>query len=102
VTNSSGCTAADTIYFSLYPTTSFSASDTTICQKLCMDFFDQSGNNPTSWKWSFPGGSPSSSTQQNPTSICYNNPGVYDVTLITTNYLGSDTLMLTGYITVYP
>ncbi len=101
ITDANGCTAADTIFFSLSPQTNFAASDTTICQKFCMDFFDQSGNNPTTWQWSFPGGVPSSSNQQNPTQICYNNPGVYDVTLITTNSFGSDTLVLTGYITVY-
>src|SRR5216110_1665635 len=49
----------------------------------------------------FPGGSPSSSANQNPTNICYNNPGTYDVTLITTNVNGNDTLTLPGYITVY-
>jgi hypothetical protein len=35
-------------------------------------------------------------------NICYNNPGTFDVTLITTNTTGSDTLLLPGYITVYP
>ena len=101
ITNASGCTASDTIYFSLSPQTNFAASDTAICQKFCMDFFDQSGNNPTSWHWTFQGGSPSSSILQNPTQICYNNSGVYDVTLITTNSFGSDTLVLSNYITVY-
>src|SRR6185295_14373225 len=38
---------------------------------------------------------------QNPTSICYDEPGVYDVTLITTSAIGNDTLTLQGYITVY-
>jgi PKD repeat protein len=38
----------------------------------------------------------------NPTGICYNSPGQYDVTLIATNTAGTDTLMLTNYITVYP
>ncbi len=66
-----------------------------------MDFFDQSTNDPTGWQWIFNGGSPSTSSQQNPTQICYNNPGVYDVTLITTNAFGNDTLMATNYITIY-
>ncbi|HYV90629.1 MAG TPA: T9SS type A sorting domain-containing protein [Chitinophagales bacterium] len=101
ITNTSGCMAADTIYFSLSPQTGFAASDTAICQKFCMDFFDQTGNNPTSWQWSFPGGSPSSSALQNPTQICYNSAGAYDVTLITTNAYGTDTLILADYITVY-
>jgi hypothetical protein len=79
----------------------FFASDTGLCEKFCIDFFDSSSNNPTSWQWSFPGGSPSSSTDQNPTNICYDLPGIYDVTLITTNANGSDTLTLPNYITVH-
>jgi len=81
---------------------SFAASDPNICEKFCNDFTDQSTNNPTSWQWQFPGGTPSFSTNQNPTNICYNEPGSYDVTLITTNANGSDTLTLLTYITVYP
>jgi PKD repeat protein len=49
----------------------------------------------------FSGGDPASSTDQNPANICYNVPGIYDVTLITTNGGGSDTLTLSNYITVY-
>ena len=80
----------------------FSASDTTLCEKFCISFFDSSANNPTAWLWIFPGGDPSSSTDQNPASVCYNLPGTYDVTLITTNANGSDSLTLNNYITVYP
>ncbi|HYV91970.1 MAG TPA: LamG-like jellyroll fold domain-containing protein [Chitinophagales bacterium] len=78
----------------------FSAADTTICEKYCINFFDQSVNNPTSWLWTFSGGNPSTSTQQNPPQICYNLPGVYDVTLITSGPGGTDTLTLHNYITV--
>src|SRR5262249_23928661 len=53
------------------------------------------------WQWSFPGGSPSSSTSQNPENICYNNAGTYNVTLITTTATGNDTLVLPDYINVY-
>ncbi len=101
ITDSIGCTASDIIFFSLAPQTSFIAEDTSICEKFCMDFFDQSTNDPTGWQWIFNGGSPSTSSQQNPTQICFNNPGVYDVTLITTNAFGNDTLMATNYITIY-
>ena len=83
------------------PNSALTVSDTNLCQKFCTDFFDQSTNNPTSWYWIFPGGIPSTSTSQNPTSICYQSPGVYDVTLITTNSNGSDTLVLPNYITVH-
>jgi len=82
--------------------TSFLSVSTEICEKFCTNFVDQSTNNPTAWQWIFPGGTPSSSTDQNPINICYNEPGVYDVTLITTNANGNDTLTLHNYITVYP
>jgi hypothetical protein len=79
----------------------FAAAETEICEKFCIDFTDQSINSPTSWAWSFPGGIPSTSSDQNPLNICYDNPGTYDVTLITTGATGSDTLTLVNYITVY-
>ncbi|HYV95563.1 MAG TPA: hypothetical protein VE978_27560, partial [Chitinophagales bacterium] len=41
---------------------SFAASDTAVCEKFCISFYDSSTNNPTSWQWLFPGGNPSSST----------------------------------------
>jgi hypothetical protein len=79
---------------------SFGASDTDICEKFCISFFDSSLNNPTSWQWEFPGGNPSSSADQNPGPVCYDNPGDYDVTLITSGATGPDTLVLAGYIHV--
>ena len=72
-----------------------------ICPGTCTDFINTS-TNATSYLWSFPGGSPAVSTDMNPTSICYNIPGQYDVTLIATNMNGSDTLLLPNFITVYP
>ncbi len=44
----------------------------------------------TSWSWSFPGGTPSTSTNQNPT-VTYASPGWYDVTLTVSNSAGSNT-----------
>lgn len=79
---------------------SFSASNNHICQNLCIDFLDQSLNNPISWQWFFPGGSPSYSDEKNPSGICYHSVGSYDVTLITENDFGIDTLTLDNYITV--
>src|SRR5690606_15709173 len=50
---------------------------------------------PTSWSWTFPGGSPATSTAQNPTGICYATAGSYDVKLVATNASGSDSLTKT-------
>jgi hypothetical protein len=72
-----------------------------ICPGTCTDFTNLSANG-TSFIWSFPGGNPSTSTDQNPTGICYNTPGNYGVTLIASNATASDTLFLPNYITVYP
>ncbi|HYV90594.1 MAG TPA: T9SS type A sorting domain-containing protein [Chitinophagales bacterium] len=78
------------------------SSDQSFCEKSCINFLDQSNNvNNTSWLWHFPGGDPSSSTDQNPSNICYNTSGTYDVTLIATNASGTETLTLSNYITVY-
>jgi hypothetical protein len=72
-----------------------------VCPGTCTDFNNISLNG-TSFIWSFPGGNPAVSTDVNPISICYNSPGQYDVTLIAANAIGSDTLLLPNFITVYP
>jgi gliding motility-associated-like protein len=58
-----------------------------------------SGLNATSWEWQFPGGTPSTSTLQDPV-ITYNIPGVYDVVLVGCNNYGCDTLVLNNYVYV--
>jgi Zn-dependent metalloprotease/uncharacterized membrane protein len=83
------------------PVADFSGSPTSGGAPLTVNFTDLSSNGPTSWSWSFPGGTPSSSTAQNPT-VTYASAGTYDVTLIATNASGSDTQTKVGYITVQP
>ncbi len=83
------------------PVANFTADNTIFCNTpACVNFTDLSTNSPTSWSWSFPGGSPATSTSQTPPAICYSSNGSYDVTLIATNADGSDTLTQTAYITV--
>jgi PKD repeat protein len=84
------------------PASNFFASATSICNSNCIDFTDQSTNNPIIWQWSFPGAIPDTSSNQNPTQICYQDTGNYSVTLITTNSYGSDTIIYTNLITVFP
>jgi len=84
------------------PIANFTASDTMICEDSCINFTDLSTGTPTSWQWSFPGAIPSTATSQNPTNICYDTAGTYDVTLIAANTNGSDTLTKILYIVVYP
>ncbi|MBX7139523.1 MAG: T9SS type A sorting domain-containing protein [Chitinophagales bacterium] len=78
------------------------ANTTEVCKKFCVNFTDASSNDPVVWQWTFEGGSPPASDEQNPGDVCYNLAGVYDVTLITTDVNGnSDTLSLPDYITVF-
>lgn len=79
----------------------FSANFLQACPGQVVQFTDaSSGNNPvTSWQWLFPGGTPSSSTLQNP-AVTYNSPGTYTVTQMVFNADGSDTLVKTSYITI--
>ncbi|MFZ5552219.1 MAG: PKD domain-containing protein [Bacteroidota bacterium] len=81
------------------PVANFSPSATTICVGDQVNFTDLSTNGPTSWSWSFPGGTPATSTSQNPT-ITYNTPGTYSVTLNATNGTGTDDTTMTALITV--
>jgi len=86
--------------FASLPAAHFICSDTAFCTETgeCIDFFDHSTGNPTSWQWIFTGAFPDTSTLQNPTNICYSSPGTYPVTLIVTNSNGSDTLAVTPLI----
>jgi PKD repeat protein len=80
-------------------TANFTGTPTTVTIGNTVTFTDNTNCNPTSWSWTFPGGTPSASTAQNPV-ITYNTVGVYDVTLVATNASGNDTETKTGYITV--
>ncbi|MCH8330553.1 MAG: PKD domain-containing protein, partial [Bacteroidetes bacterium] len=81
------------------PTANFSSDDTSGCVGLTINYQDNSTNALT-LSWSFPGGSPSTSTSLTPT-VSYSAGGTYDVTLIATNSEGSDTMLVTDYITIY-
>ncbi len=81
------------------PVADFSADSTTISESSSVAFTDLTTNSPTTWSWTFEGGTPSSSTTKSPV-VSYSSPGVYSVTLSATNAAGSDTALKSGYITV--
>jgi PKD repeat protein len=83
------------------PDANFGASNFIGCPGLGVQFTDYSAGQPTSWSWSFPGGSPSTSTAQNP-FVVYNTPGTYSVTLTATNATGPDTQTFNNMITISP
>jgi len=82
------------------PVTVFTSNTNRSKIKDSIYFKDSSANAPDTWQWIFENGSPSTSNLQNPTVI-YNTPGNHNVTLITTNKFGADTLLVKRKIKVY-
>lgn len=76
----------------------FSSDITDVCVGGVVNFTDQSSG-ATSWNWTFEGGTPATSTNQNPT-ITYNTVGEYDVTLEVSNGTSTSTLLMPDLITV--
>ena len=64
-----------------------------------VDFYDFSTGGITSWEWTFEGGTPSTSTEQNPV-VFYDTPGAFDVTLMVGDGNTTNTMTKTDYITV--
>jgi PKD repeat protein len=84
----------------LKPVVDFVASAREILSGETVDFFDQSSFAPTSWLWSFPGSNTPQSTEHHPTGIIYDTLGTYEVTLVASNMLGSDSVVKSCYIEV--
>ncbi len=83
----------------LPPNAQFQSNDSVLCESDCISFTDLSSGSPTNWLWSFPGGVPPTSTDQNP-FVCYFTAGDYQVQLIAGNSGGSDTLTANNFIHV--
>lgn len=80
----------------------FTASTTAVSLSGTVNFTDQTwGANLVSWEWTFEGGTPASSTVQNPVGIRYDAIGDYDVTLAVTNANGeTETVTKHNFISV--
>ncbi|MBR6284445.1 MAG: PKD domain-containing protein [Muribaculaceae bacterium] len=65
-----------------------------------VNFVDMSAGEVASWQWSFPGGTPESSTEAAP-AVYYTRDGAYDVTLTVTDSEGhSSTMTREAFVTV--
>lgn len=83
-------------------TSNFQGTPSIVCAGSTVQFTDMTtGGTPTSWFWSFTGGTPATSTQQNPL-ITYNTPGTYAVSLTVddgtgpTNYTDNTHVIVEG------
>lgn len=81
------------------PVANFSATENPVIEGESVTFSDLSSNIPTSWSWTFEGGTPASSTYSNPV-VTYNTPGTYDVNLVVSNADGTHTVLKQNFITV--
>ncbi len=84
----------------LPPIANFTSDITTVLVGNSVDFFDLSQFAPTSWSWTFTGGTPGTSTAQTPANIFYNTVGTYAVSLTATNGFGSSSVTQIAYINV--
>ncbi|MNU92289.1 PKD domain protein [compost metagenome] len=81
------------------PTPSFNTTVTSVCAGQSVTYNNTSTGSPTSYSWSFPGGTPATSTAASPT-VTYSTAGTYNVVLTATNGSGSNTSTMTNYVTV--
>lgn len=85
------------------PTADFSALPLSLSAGNDVQYTDLSTDNGgapiTQWSWAFAGGTPATSSAQNPL-ITYNTPGVYDAELTVTSNDGSDGELKSNYINV--
>lgn len=65
-----------------------------------VNYTSMSSSNVTSWNWSFQGGTPATSTLQNPSAINYTAPGTYSVTLTVSDGTNTNSETKTSYIIV--
>lgn len=80
-------------------TVNFNSNQTQLCLRDSITFTDSSTGNITNWIWFFEGGTPETSTAQNPT-IVYTQPGNFFVKLVVCDSATSDSLLINNYITV--
>ena len=99
-TNECGTTmTTETLTINALPTAGFDAENQSGCGPLSVQFNDASSSNVIAWAWTFEGGDPATSTEQNPI-VEYTSPGMYSVQLVVTSAAGTDELVLDDYIEV--
>ena len=86
-------TLSQTISLSEKPVALFSYQPTSACAPSTLQFSNQSSGTINTFQWFFPGGSPSSSNDTNP-SIMYAEPGLYSATLVAGNETDIDTFLI--------
>ena len=77
----------------------FTASTVLVCNGQQVQFTNNSMGTNLTYQWTFEGGTPATSTLQNPT-VTYNNTGFFDVKLVATNGTVTDSITKSDFIQV--
>lgn len=80
----------------------FIADVTELVAGNSVTFTDNSTGEATAWSWTFQGGIPASSTEQNPPAVLYRGAGAFNVSLTVTGPEGTDTRSMEAFINVTP
>jgi PKD repeat protein len=86
---------------SILPVGNFSFVEQGVCLPRWLNYTDNSANVPTSWQWTFEGGTPNTATVANP-FVYYEQTGQFLTTLIVSNASGADTVEMTIDLTPAP
>ena len=89
------------VIISSAPVAAFTANQMEGCEPFEVTFINQSSNNSLAFEWEFPGGTPSTSNETNPT-VVYNTAGTFDVKLTAINTSGDDEIVMEDLISVMP
>ncbi len=81
------------------PVAGFSSNKQSVVANNSINFTDNSTESPMLWEWTFEGGIPEKSNDQNP-SVLYEVPGSYKVSLKITGLGGTDSIEFDNYIKV--
>lgn len=71
------------------PVAAITLSDAQICAGNCINVSDNSAGNPSQWTWTLTGGNPAMSALQNPGEVCFDQPGIYTLSLSAANAFGT-------------
>jgi PKD repeat protein len=100
VSNNCGSTSKlDTIIFLSRPSATIAANQPQGCSPFLVQFTGRNAANVGTWAWSFPGGTPSTSTLPSP-RITYNTEGIFSVSLKVSNAAGIYETTQSDYIKV--
>lgn len=88
------------LYHPTPPEAAFVSDKQEGCHSMTVQFSDRSAPTPKTWEWTFEGGTPSSSSEQNPV-VVYSQAGSYAVTLKVSNDAGQSAVTQSDYIILH-